>query len=333
MSGYTRCYVNDKLILVHSPSIHIAYEAEEIYAQTYRNCYGVMEDYESIMLLEKLGLWDEETQKKYEILPKHIEQFQMDLYRAYFNTNQQEKIRKYLDKAKSEYESICELRSKYFHMTRTGVALFAKYIFLIEQCSTYSDFTLCDWDDVSLQKVSVEYQKHGISDKQLRELSRTDPWMSIWRSNQINGKVFDQDLLNIEQRRLIQWSSLYDNIREAMEPPPSGVYDDDDMIDGWLAIQHKQRNEEESKQSVEGKFAHNKRIAEAGEVYIPVGNVKDAQRVNAANDGHAQAIKKQRFNKINQLGRVHEHQLDDKKLERQMQQNQAYSNAMKKTGG
>ena len=63
------------------------------------------------------------------------------------------------------------------------------------------------------------------------------------------------------------WSSLYDNIQESPDCPSNEVINDDDMLDGWMIIQKRNREQAKLQKDAENKFG-NKKISNADEVFI-----------------------------------------------------------------
>jgi len=332
MSNYTRCPVGNETILVYHGDVDTMYEAQEIYAQTYLKAKedGCLTEEESIELLIDTGLWDEESENNYQqIYPDHIEYWKVELYQAVFKTEERKKIRKYLKTVRDKYNELCYVRGTYAHMTASGIANSAKHIYLIENSATYLDGTPCDWEKTSLVRTVSTYQQQQLTDDKIRELARTDPWLGIWQVHKIGNSLFPNIVLDSTQRRLVSWSLLYDNLQESSEPPSQTVMNDDDMLDGWLILQSRKREQEEDKMTVEGQVSHNDKIAGASEIYLVAETMKDAKKINKANDARAQATKRKRFDLIKEKGRVKQSEFEDVRLDAAMQQNQAYNDAMK----
>jgi len=70
----------------------------------------------------------------------------------------------------------------------------------------------------------------------------------MWAAFKVNGVVFSQgSQMTLQQQLLLMWSRMYDSIQESVEPPEMDVIEDDDMLDGWLSIQHDQKRQERRK--------------------------------------------------------------------------------------
>ena len=147
--------------------------------------------------------------------------------------------------------------------------------------------------------------KSMLGEQECRELSRTEPWRSIWNSGKKVDSIFGKPSVDFtaEQNMLVTWSSMYDSIAESSECPSDEVIEDDDALDGWLILQRRKREAQMGKSSAE-KVIGNEKIANAGEVFIMTGNKQeDMDRVAALNDPHIQAVKKSRFKALKDDGK------------------------------
>src|SRR5690606_12972110 len=116
-----------------------------------------------------------------------------------------------------------------------------------------------DWDKLSMDKLMRLYMSNYLDETTLRDLAKNQPWHDIWYSaKKNNGYVFNRDAtkLSDEQRKLILWSSLYDNIKEYSEPPSDEIIKDDLRLDGWLIKQ----NREEKVKKRDIKISNNPKI-------------------------------------------------------------------------
>jgi hypothetical protein len=166
-----------------------------------------------------------------------------------------------------------------------------------------------------------------LSADNIRMLARTMPWSWLWGILKTNGKLFSNDALTNEQQSLISWSVMYDRIHESPDCPSDDIINDDDMLDGWLLIQRKQREAERKKQEVES--AVGGKIVNADEIFIPVETAEDALKVDLLNSPRAVNIKKQRLRQIKAEGMVKEQSLKDMKLRQAMQMRQEFSQKIK----
>jgi len=135
-----------------------------------------------------------------------------------------------------------------------------------------------------------------------------------------------------EQKTLITWSSIYDNISEHPDCPPDYIINDDDVLDGWLIIQRRKREKDMNKQRAESLIT-NEKIKNSAEIFLPAGNVEDMKKIASLNDQYGDSVKRQRFKTINKRGIVEEKDMPDTRRELNMRKVQMFGEAVKKNVG
>jgi chlorite dismutase len=116
-----------------------------------------------------------------------------------------------------------------------------------------------------------------------------------------------------EQRRLVQWSCFYDSIYENPESPTDEIIEDDDLLDGWVLKQRREREADKEKQF--GQNILKGKNEKADEMFIVVGNQEDAAKVYKMNSNESKMIQKSRLNAVLKAGEIKESQLPDRKME------------------
>lgn len=169
-----------------------------------------------------------------------------------------------------------------------------------------------------------EYNNQVVDISSIRELARTDPWRTYWNSGDIvfNGPVCDW---TDEQRLLVNFSKMYDNIYSNPDKPNSMIINDDDLLDGWLMDQ--QQNDEYNRKG--GGDIKNQHPG-ANEVFVVAKSEEDIHQINQMNDMNAKVIKKQRQAVINKQGTASDLDFHDTKLDMEMQANQKKSQIAKR---
>jgi muconolactone delta-isomerase len=166
-----------------------------------------------------------------------------------------------------------------------------------------------------LQYVVDEWQSHFISESKSRELARNDPWKSLWVTRESSGFTLFANPPNTEltynQKNILIWSQMYDNIQESMECPNKEVIEDDDMLDGWFIIQHKKREKDRVEKEFENS-TKNEKIKNAPEVFV-VASKEKAEKINDMNDMNAKMIKHQRKLALDRYGSLDEQNLPDQR--------------------
>jgi hypothetical protein len=307
----------------------VSLRANEIYIEEYERGLEaeLLDDDDIYHLLVLNNLWTESKEKELEkIVPGHIEHWKIELYQNILKSNTRITIRKYLEAAKTEYGRLYNTRHSLDHMTGAGYASYVKNMFIITQCARYKKKKV-DWGTIDINKVMNVYHGSLLDSDTLRMLARSQPWSSMWPVLKTNGRIFDNIDLTTEQISLISWSTMYDRIYESPDCPPEEVLEDDDMLDGWLLIQKRQRETDKKKHELENTL--NKKIGNADDVFLMAETQEDAMKIDLLNDERAKRVKRQRFGEIKEKGSVEEQQLSDVKLKQNLQLRQAYVNQVK----
>ena len=282
---------------VHTPTIEQACEACQVYADAYDMAYldEVMDEDEMLDWMESKGLWTEADEERVDGLEKEIEKLRVGIYEARNNEERREHIRKYIRAGESQQIDMVLKMKAYHSNTCEGMAEQAKWEWTIKNCTTLNG-SLYDFKAVSLEYVITSYRSSLLGEREVRELARTEPWKSLWVIHErASSPLFmnrDREL-GMDQRNLIVWSKMYDNIQESMDCPSEDVINDDDMLDGWFVVQRKKRDKEKAEAEFEDSTSSDK-IKNAGEIFVVTGSTSDADRVESMNDIGATIVKKQR---------------------------------------
>ena len=212
-------------------------EALEVYNDSYDKSLidGLMTEEESEAMLKSTGIWTEEEDVKVEGIKKDMEKLKLEIYHNRNKPEVRERIRKYIRLAENALFETIALKNSYFANTCEGTAALDKNVWTIKN-TTFSDNTLYDFEDLQVEHVITKWRESFLDENIIRELARNDPWSTIWRmKDKVNIKLFYNDEereITENQKSLVMWSQLYDNIQESMEPPSQKVIEDDDVLDG-----------------------------------------------------------------------------------------------------
>lgn len=314
---------------IRYPTLNTLYEAQEIYNETVKSSEGVMCDDD--ILLEMLNrdlITQYEDNQLEDVLPKHLEQWKMDLYENFNNEEERARIKKYISVVKNELNSLFIKKHAYDHLTIHGVATFSKWYYIIEN-STFKNNEKYDFGDKKIASVLEFYNRNVVTEEMIRQIARTEPWRSIWSAGKKNGQIFPYTAVELtdDQRRLINWSGLYDNIQEYDDCPSEEIIDCDDALDGWLLKKKKERDSKKNESSYKNKIEKFKPNAE---VFIPTSNKQEARKIYDLNNQQNRNIINNRLDLINKSkGDVRDLDFADVKLQARIAQNQAYIQSMK----
>ncbi|MBU2060472.1 MAG: hypothetical protein KKH44_01315 [Bacteroidetes bacterium] len=328
-AGYIPIVLRKKRILIYHANAHWTLRGNEVYNEAYQNAIEeeLFSDLDVYDFLVARDLWSPKKEEELDkIVPGHIEYWKIELYNNILKSNTQQTIRKYLQVAKDELVHLHNIRHSFDYLTCAGYANYVKNMFLIANCARYKNKKV-NWAIFDLNRAMNLYYTNMLSGDTIRMLARSVPWINIWPALKINGKIFDNNYLTIEQQTLISWSNMYDKIHEHPECPSDEVIEDNDLLDGWLLIQSKKRSDERKKQEV-GKIT-NPKIKNANDIFIIAETPQDVAKIDLLNDSTGTRIKHQRLQEVDSKGTVLEQQFTDVKQRRAMEIRQAYSQKIK----
>jgi hypothetical protein len=283
-------------------------KAHAIYLTEYRRAelLGAPKEEDILLQIKIRGMWNDILQSELDSIPKSIEELKVELYNAYFQFKRRDNIKKSLDALRYREVELLHQKDMFKHTTCEGFAIACKNKHLI--CSGtrnidgtpfFKDYETCS--PVMLDAFMQDYFSNKINDGLIRTLSKEEPWRSIWGAGKYESGIFGvpSSLLSSEQRLLIIWSKIYDNVYESPECPPEEVIDDDDCFDGWMIVQSKDREKE---RKARHGFNPGDKYNKADEVFIMVDNPDDISRVQAMNSPAAIMRKQQRMTALTRAG-------------------------------
>jgi len=331
--GYIKCKIGNSIYNIQSPTpIHI-YEADCLCQETYKDAVliGVFSEDELYKYLLHNNLWSLKKQDRMITLPSIMDNLKCDLWYSYtkFQGKRCDQLRKQISKNNEELRELSKEKYKYDIYAAHGVASLVRTEYLVS-CNLLKDGHVFDIDDNAylLKNLTEAYFESQVSDSEIRKLSQTNAWRNTWSAGKNSQELFGIPAIYMteEQKSLIGWSKLYNNVYESMDCPPDEVIEDDLLLDGWLIVQSRKRNDD--KQEKLGQ-KHKGKASGAQEVFIPAETREDAQRINALNSPHAQAIKRQRAKMMARHGKVKEEHMPDSRMAIQQKAMQQFQKTVK----
>jgi len=308
LSGSILIDLEDYFLFVKEPSPEQKLIADNIYKKQLINAelndiWTLPEMFEE---KKRLGMWSDADQKEIDDFPKRLEALKIELYQAYFQYKRRDGIKKALEELRLRDSIVNQKLDTWKHTTTEGYALSCKIQYLIS-VSTFTEnntlfFSSANINQSLLDEVLYQYTHSRMDEKTLRYLARNEPWRSIYSAGKAQGgiRLNDSSLLTFEQRSILLWSKMYDSLYErGSECPPEEVIEDDDCLDGWMVLEH--RKIEKERKSNSG-YNPGSKYNKADEVFIPVDNVEDINRVNQMNSPAALIRKQQRMNALSNAG-------------------------------
>jgi hypothetical protein len=237
------------------------------------------------------------------------------MYKNYQDKDYLLKAKKYIDRAEEELNTLFNKRHSIDHLGCHGTATYTKYQFIVENSIENID-SLTQSEIVDIMELN---NSQRLSENSIREISRTEPWRGIWYIGK-KTHIFSSSAFNLsdDQKRLLQWTFMYDNIYENQEVPPDEVIEDDDLLDGWFITRRRENKKDKKRQEIEKRLGKNK---DAGEVFIMAKNEDDAKDIFDMNDEMSKNIISNRIEVVKKHGEIAHDKLDDVKKELEMQYN------------
>lgn len=344
ISGVTKCKLRDVSLcnfnlLIKIPSRYHRYIANEIYNEVYDECLyeGMFSDDELKLFMLENELWMPEDEEKLVSLQKDIEELKVRMFESSFNTETLRVAKRVIHAAKADVQQLLERKHCFNYLSASGMSEIEKNKFLIGMSLSYLDGKpFLDEENYwscpvfILEQALIINKQTRIDEAQMRWLARNDPWRSYWMTRKSEGNVFGLPAVDLsdEQKALVIWSTIYDNVYENPERPMDAVIEDDDVLDGWF-ISQKRKREKEVNQGTVDQLIGNEKIRNSGEIFIPATSKKDLERIASLNDTTADIVKKQRLKYVEKHGEVTESQMPDTKNDIRKQRADMFRSAIK----
>ena len=302
-------------------------EASEIYNKSYDRSLSeeIMTTDEMEGWMYEAGIWDHNDAAEVKLLEQDIESSKEKIYEA---RNDKRSVAIIRAKLRSLESKLAEKNSKkhtFFSNTCEGLAESERINWLVSQ-ATFKNNKPYDFEEYSLDFVLSRWHQAVLSEHDIRDLVLNDPWRSLWNIRE-NAKIalfkdLDKFELTHNQKHILVWSQIYDNIQESPEAPQDNVIKDHDMLDGWFISQNKKRAREKSQSEFDK--STNEKIKNSSEVFVMAKTGEDVKRINNMNDNQGKAIKKERSALIQKKRSVEQHEFRDEIIDQTRRQNNMF---------
>tara|TARA_Y100001963_G_scaffold17618_1_gene21770 strand:- start:460 stop:906 length:447 start_codon:yes stop_codon:yes gene_type:complete len=147
----------------------------------------------------------------------------------------------------------------------------------------------------------------------------------IWNAGKDSREIFPLPACDLTdmQKSLVSWTRMYDSVYESMETPSDGIIEDDYAIDGWFTVQRRKRDDDR-------KESQGDKLPDSAEVFVPVSNQKEAQRVHDMNTQQGKQVIKSRMKDLEEQGSLEEGQFSHVKQDLAMKANKQMFDRYKK---
>ena len=295
-------------------TIEQEYEVNEVYIDAYNSCVmdGILTEDEMQEWMIEEDLWSDEKEKQMEVAEKDIENLKVEVFQNRNKQTARDNSRKYLRRAEHALKNLRSEKEEFFLNTCEGIASTEKALKLFEMCC-FLDGEPYDFPNDNISTLYYSWLSTILREKQVRELARTDPWRSYWALKDSANLFANKNTeLTIDQKNILIWSQMYDNIQESMNCPSESVIDDDDMLDGWMILQKRKNASDKAQAELESGL--NSKVANSDEIFIVTDNAKDAETINSMNSVGSEQIKKERMAVIKRQGEAKDTDFRDQKI-------------------
>jgi hypothetical protein len=326
-SGAYRVEQSGITLKIISPTIDDEYAISVVYMKSYERALEaeLMTEDEMLDWMRSKYLWTEDDDTKTTTIEKDLERLRVEIFNCRYQSNKREHVRKYIRAAETALNKQSTKKHENQQNTCEGIANLEKSLAFIKQC-TFIGNEPCDFESIDITNILYEFNSMILKEKDIRELARNDPWRSLWLMREsCDLKLFaNQDReLSIDQKNLLVWSRMYDNIQESMDCPTDDVIDDDDLLDGWFIIQRKKQEKERAESELENRV-DNEKISNSQEVFIIAETQKDAENINQVNTYGSQMIKKERMAVIKEKGEAKDLDFRDQQIKMNQLSNEQF---------
>lgn len=226
--------------------------------------------------------------KSLESLNKKLENLKIDLYHNFYKTKDSKQIRAKITTCKKNIEQ-AEARLHYLdRLTIENICANIQNEFLLingiydNNHSLYFNYNnLDEIDQQEFQNMIHIVAEKFLTATQYRSIARSNEWKSLW--NIKNYHIFSEPIIewSEEQKTLVSFSQMYDNIYQHMECPEEDIINDDDALDGWSLYQNRKNQQEKKQKGVTNMLDKHKN---AQEIFLVAESDDELQHIIGLND-------------------------------------------------
>lgn len=317
---------------IYTPTFDQNIESYNIYQQAYDQALDedIMTSDDAERWMRATGLWQKKDDESLEQTNKDIEDAKVQLYENRYNQQFKKHGKGLLRHLEYTLLQYSNKKNAFYNQTCESIAELERLTWILKQTCYIDNKPLDDNDNID-QIIGI-YNKSILSDAQIRDLARNEPWRSLWIIGK-NGRIKlfslndDQDI-TFNQRNLLLWSQTYDNIHESLECPSEEVIEDDDLLDGWFIIQKRKRTRD-SKEKEFNESIKNEKIKSAQELFIIPREGQKHSSIYELNSRESAMKLQQRSTAIKKLKTVSYDQLPDVQNEARKQAMEGWKSHVK----
>ena len=318
LSGITFFTFDKKRYKIVNPTPEQLLLAEEVALEESRGVsfQQLLSQEEVKEYLNEKGMWTYEDDKSMEEAEKTLEDLKESLFKSLYNKKAQESIRRKIRGVKEaigngllKKHSLSPMTLEFHRQTIKDQFLAAICTFDINNKRMYREEDFGVADSTLMERAYEARIMDGITQEEMREIARTDPWRSYWMVSKQNlfgnpalnifgptqseAVIIPSSHLNHHQRSIVGVCKMYDNAAQHPDCPDDEVMEDDDMFDGWMIFENRKREKEKKKKRID-EIADQK----GDELFMMADSGKEALDIYGVNDDTERMRLRGRFQQL-----------------------------------
>jgi len=179
-------------LTIPSPTLEQALQSNVVYNKAFNEAYedGIMDEEEMEAWMRKQSLWTPEDDESVKVIKQDIEKLRIRIYENRSNEDMKERIRLYLRAGEEGLREQMQKKYQFAVNTCEGLAKSEQHRWLIKKCCQHKGRKV-KLKDVILDDIITLQQEQILSESDIRELARNEPWRSKWATkDQCNLTLF-----------------------------------------------------------------------------------------------------------------------------------------------
>ena len=324
-SGKIYLNIDGKLYSISNPNKDQKALAEMVYLETLNDSRfsDLITREQADQRLAERGIWLPHNNEELEKLNDYLESQKIELYENLYNDRKKRQLRSKIKSIKNGINKSIIKKFSLDHMTLEAHAENCRSDFLkaicIRSATNEQIYSYNNWeinDNYILQRFLSFIERNVLSAEDYRDICRTEPFRSSWSISKTSCFGVCPSEFSNDQKNLIMYSRMYDNVYENPERPSDEVIEDDDMLDGWFAKLRRDAEQERKQREVDA-ILNKKGVGKdgKGEMFVVSNSAEEANKIRGLNNINQRMKMRQREAVVQQKGSVEEQNLPDVKLE------------------
>jgi len=256
---------NSKIkLILYSPDPFDRAISSEIYENEYDTAIsmGILTEKELMCFLIENGQWSVGNNIKIEQIRNDIQKITRGLLDFILQTTKLERARLMLREAERSLIELIQNKNSLLINTAENYAIMQQQRYIISKITCIANNKKLWENEINFEMeqdlelinklTKLFFEESRIGHNILRLIARSHYWKTIWISSKNSNVLFNLSPTEWteNQKGLVYWSTVYDNVMESYERPTNKIIEDDDLMDSWFIRQSDKMDEQSSKNSV-----------------------------------------------------------------------------------